>query len=103
MVLFVLGALALLTVLSGTYVFIVACVRRKDLPWLVEEKIKKTPYGKYYNLIVESNFWLEEHCAQDIYTFSDDGLKLHGLWVPAKDARGTIILVHGARRFWTSS
>lgn len=96
-VLFVLGALVLLTAVSGVYVFVVACLRRKDLPWLVEEKIKKTPYGKYYDLIVESDFWLKEHGAQDVYTFSDDGLKLHGLWIPVTNAKGTIILVHGYR------
>ena len=28
---------------------------------------------------------------------SDDGLNLHGLWVPADDAKGTILLVHGYR------
>ncbi len=97
MILFILVALLLLTVVSGTYVFIVACVRRKDLPWMVEEKIKKTPYGKYYDLIVTSDRWLKEHGAQDLYTFSDDGLKLHGYWVPAKNAKGTMLLVHGYR------
>ncbi len=97
MVLFVIGALVLLTVVSGAYVFIVACVRRKDLPWLVKEKINKTPYGKYFDLIVSSDRWLKEHNARDVYTVSDDGLKLHGLWVPVDNAKGTILLVHGYR------
>lgn len=95
--LFVAGAILLLTLVSGAYVFIVGCVRKKDLPWLVEKEIKKTPYGKYYDSIVASYSWLLNHNAQDVYIESDDGLKLHGLWVPADDARGTVILAHGYR------
>lgn len=95
--LFVFGAILLLTVVSGTYVFIIGCVRRKDLPWLVEQEIKKTPYGKYYNSIVASHRWLSDHNARDIYINSEDGLRLHGLWVPAQDSRGTVILAHGYR------
>ena len=33
----------------GYYVFAKACVRRKELPWMVEEEIKKTGFGKYYD------------------------------------------------------
>lgn len=97
MVLFIVAALVLLCAVSGAYVFIVACVRRKDLPWLVEEEIKNTSYGKYYDLIVSSDRWLKEHGAQDVYTDSDDGLRLHGLWIPARNAKGTMLLVHGYR------
>lgn len=97
MILFVIAALALLIIVSGTYVFFVACARRKDLPWLVEEEIKKTAYAEYSDLIQSSDRWLKEHHAQDIYATSDDGLKLHGLWIPAKDAKGTMLLVHGYR------
>lgn len=94
---FVLGAILLLTVISGSYVFIVGCIRRKDLPWLVEHEIKKTSYGKYYDYIVASDCWLKDHSAQDVYITSEDGLKLHGLWIPTKNARGTILFAHGYR------
>lgn len=87
----------LLTLVSGTYVFIVGCVRRKDLPWLVEEEIQKTSYAKYYDFIVRSDKWLKDHNAQDVYTQSHDGLKLHGLWIPAENARGTVLFAHGYR------
>ena len=96
-VIFVLLAVFLLLVVSGTYVFVVACVRRKDLPWLVEDEIKKTSYGKYYNFIVSSDRWLKEHNAEDVYITSDDGLKLHGLWIPAENPRGTVLFAHGYR------
>ena len=93
----ILLAITILLVVSGTYVFVVACVRRKDLPWLVEEEIKKTSYAKYYNYIVSSDRWLNEHDAQDVYISSDDGLKLHGLWIPALNPRGTVLFAHGYR------
>lgn len=94
---FALGAFLLLTLVSGTYVFIVGCVRRKDLPWLVEQEIKKTSYGKYYDYIVQSDKWLKDHNAKDVYIQSREGLKLHGLWIPAENPRGTVLFAHGYR------
>ena len=81
----------------GYYVFAKACVRRKELPWMVEEEIKKTGFGKYYDCIVASDAWLREHNAQDVYVKSKDGLKLHAYWIPAENPRGTILLAHGYR------
>lgn len=95
--LFVLSAVLLLILVSGAYVFVVACVRRKDLPWLVEEEIKKTSYGKYYPFVVKSHQWLLDHDAKDVYTTSEDGLKLHALWIPAENAKGTVLFAHGYR------
>lgn len=96
-VLFALVALFLLTATSGAYVFVLACVRKKETPWLEEDKIKKTTFGKYYDYIVASHNWLIDHNAQDIYTNSIDKLRLHGWWVPADNPVGTVLLVHGYR------
>ena len=93
---FVLFILAMLAV-SGTYTFIVACVRRKELPWFVKEELEKSPYGKYYDSIIAADHWLKDHNAEDVFVESTDGLKLHGLWIPAKNSKGTMILVHGYR------
>jgi fermentation-respiration switch protein FrsA (DUF1100 family) len=93
---FAVAAILLLMVVSGGYVFVVACQRRKEYPWL-EEEIKNTPYGKYYDSIHEADSWLKAHGAEDVYVMSDDGLRLHGLWVPAENPAGTIVLVHGYR------
>lgn len=94
---FTSAAIILLILFSGGYVFWAACVRRKENPWFIEEELKKTSYGKYYQLIVASDLWLKEHYAQDVYITSDDGLKLHAHWVPVEDPNGTIILAHGYR------
>lgn len=96
-VVIILCIILLFLLVSGGYVFVVACARRKDLPWLVEEEIIKTSYGKYYHYIVQSHQWLQEHNAEDVYVSSYDGLKLHGFWIPAKDAKGTVLFAHGYR------
>lgn len=95
--LFILLSVLLVLLVSGIYTFILACVRRKELPWLVEEKIKNTPYGKYYPYIVQAKQWLSDHNARDVYTTSEDGLKLHGYWIPAENPKGTVLLAHGYR------
>lgn len=95
--LWVLFGFFLLVLLSGGYVFLTACRRRKELPWMVEEELKKTSFGKYYNCIVASDSWLKENNAQDVYITSKDGLRLHGYWIPAENPRGTILLAHGYR------
>ncbi len=96
-ILFISCAILLLLLVSGGYVFFVACLRRKELPWFVKEELEKTPYGKYYETIQDADCWLRDNNAQDVWIKSDDGLKLHGLWVPAENAVGTVLLVHGYR------
>lgn len=96
-VLCVLVLFLVLILFSGTYVFLKACVRGKDLPWMVEEEIKKTGFAKYYPCILASDAWLREHDAHDISVTSRDGLRLHGYWIPAENPRGTILLAHGYR------
>ena len=63
-VLFAAAAVAVLCIVSGVYTFFAACLRRKELPWLVEEEIKQTAYGKYYDFITQSNQWLFDHKLQ---------------------------------------
>ena len=99
-ILFVLLALAVLLIFSGYYVFTTACRRRKELQWLEEEQVSKTAYKKYYKYIVETEAWVQSQNTEHIYVTSEDGLKLHGLWIPAENARGTIILAHGYRSTW---
>ena len=93
----VLIFLFLVLVFGGLYVFRTACVRRKEIPWLVREEIEKSSYRKYYDLITRSHNWLCDHTVQDVYIRSKDHLKLHALWVPAENARGTVLFAHGYR------
>lgn len=91
-----LAAILVLLLVSGGYVFIAACRRRKELPWFVKEELEKTPYGKYYDCIRDADRWLQEH-GQSVYITSDDGLRLHAHWVPVRNAKGTMLLMHGYR------
>ncbi len=94
---YILLAVFLLLLVCGWVVFHMACYRRKELPWLDEEKIKKTPYGEFYDSIVATDRWLREHDVQEISVASTDGLQLKGYWVPVENARGTMLMAHGYR------
>ena len=94
---YLLLALVFLILASGCYTFIIGCVRRKELPWLVEEEIKKTSYAKYYDIICHGDRFLKEHNAQKVNIKSYDGMQLAGLWLPAENPKGTILLAHGYR------
>lgn len=94
---FAVLAFLFLTVVSGVYVFIYGCVRRKELPWLIQEELDKTPYKKYAKAIAAGHQWLVDHNARDIWITSRDGKRLHALWVQAKNAKATVLLVHGYR------
>lgn len=96
-VIYILVSLLVLLLLSGGYTFYAACVRRKELPWLMEEEIKKTAYAKYYQNILQADKYLRDHNAEEICIESFDGLKLSGTWLPAGNPKGTIILAHGYR------
>ena len=96
-ILFVCIFILLVVFVSGFYAFSVACIRKKELDWLTKEELDNTPYAEFYDDIVAANKWLQEHRAEDLYIRSADGLSLHGVWVPAEFANGTMILVHGSR------
>ena len=93
LILFLTGLLACGAV--GGYLFYSACPRKPEKPWLDREALAKTPYGPFYDHIAAGKAWLEAHDAQPVSVTSHDGLKLHGLWVPAENARGTMLLIHG--------
>lgn len=95
-VLYILLALFAVIIAVGTYTFFKACLR-KDYIWLDEESLKGSGFERYIDHIRKSDAWLSEHNVQDVWTTSKDGLKLHGLWIPAENPRGTILLAHGYR------
>lgn len=86
----------LILFLIGAYVFFTACRRKTERSWLDRQAMEKAGYGKYFDNIQFGHQWLQAH-ATDVWTTSDDGLKLHGYWVPAERAVATIVLMHGYR------
>ena len=96
-VLLVMIGCFLLMLASGAYIFCVACCRGKDRKWLDEQAVSNTPYYQYYSQIVAADHWLKANGAQDMFITANDGIRLHGLWVSAQNAKGTVILFHGYR------
>ena len=94
---FLLLSAVILILFSGLVVFILGCVRKKEINWLVEEEILNTPYEKYYQNILAGDRFLKEHNAQPVNLKSEDGLMLYGDYIPAKNPKGTILLAHGYR------
>lgn len=98
MAIFIVVAVLLLILLTaGGITFFMACLRRNEYPWHDPEGLKNSPYEKHIRLIEHASSWLRDHNPRDIYVTSEDGLRLHGLWVPAKNPKGTILLAHGYR------
>lgn len=95
--LFVLVAVVLVTLVSGGYVFFAGCFRHNELPWLDAEALKSTSYGRFSEHIIAAKQWLDEHNAQTVSIKNRDGLTLQGLWVPAQNPKGTMLLAHGYR------
>ncbi len=79
----------------GFVVFLVAFHRKKDLNWLSEKALSKTPWKQLAKDIPLYYKWLEDNNAQDVSLTTFDGLKLKGKFVKCENARGTIILMHG--------
>lgn len=96
-ILILLIVVVFLAIVSGVYVFIIGFARKKDVSWLIEDEMRKTPFGKHYDHVIKADHWLKEHMAQGVTIRSLDGLRLHGIWVPANQARGTVLLAHGYR------
>lgn len=96
LLLLILIAFLLLTLVSGGYIFCVAFCKR-EMDWLDEKAVARTPNAQYYPFMVATDQWLRQHNAQNVYTKAADGVQLHGLWVPAKQSRGTVLMAHGYR------
>lgn len=78
----------------GGYTFFAAC-KRCDLDWSDREAVEKTPLGPFYSQYEETVAWAHDHGAREISVTAGDGVTLSGWWIPAKNARGTMLLVHG--------
>ena len=96
-VVFILLSVVVLLLVSGGCVFVMACLGKKKADWLNENWVKTTPYHIYYEYIQASHRWLKNNNARDVYITSEDGLRLHGFWIPAEEPKGTVLMAHGYR------
>ena len=98
-VLWIILALCLLAMVGSYLVFRIACVRGHEYPWEDNDALRKKIGPSYAALVKDGVDWLRQQQPRDLYLTSYDGLRLHARWVPAAQARGTVILFHG----WRSS
>ncbi len=96
-IIFIPIGVVLVLLVSGGYIFVLACCGRKQNDWLDENWVKNSSYRDYNDCIQASHRWLTQNNAQDVYTTSREGLRLHALWIPAENARGTVLMAHGYR------
>lgn len=77
----------------------VHCKEKKNINrkrWFNLSHIKiNHPRYKFEKEYEEGKEWCRNQQMQDCYIRSDDGLLLHGFYLPAKDAKRYVILCHG--------
>ncbi len=95
--LYVPAVIVLVLFALGGYVFYAACRRQREPDWLDALQLKGTPREVYHQAAVDSARWLREHRAQDVSILSAEGLRLWGKWIPAENAKGTVLMAHGYR------
>lgn len=83
----------LLAVLEHFFKF--AHLRKPEEP--VDPERLSGPWKKYWGMIREGMDWIESHETETVTVTSFDGLKLHGLYIPAERPRACVLLFHGYR------
>lgn len=58
-------------------------------------KMAGTDWNQYMPLIQERKEYMMAQPHEDVYQFSEDGLKLHATWFPAEDSKRVVICFHG--------
>ena len=82
---------------GGYYVFMKACYREKEKDWEDPKTLQNTQWAPLADRIDDAIQYLKDHNALDVYTHSNDGLKLRARWLSANNAIGSILLFHGYR------
>ena len=92
-VLLIVLILVLLLLTAGYAAFFVACVR---LP-LKPDPTRSRSLRAYSDEILAGADWFRSRNPDRVQIRSDDGLRLTGYFLPAENAKGTLLLVHGYR------
>ncbi len=81
---------------ASVYVFVLACVRRKEDPRPIEERVDPL-WEPFKEEVFDGVHWFEEQKPEPVEILSHDGLRLRGNYLEHPNARGTILLFHGYR------
>lgn len=82
---------------ASYYAMSYACRRGKELDFNIDAEIERSHYKKHMDHILFARNWLAEHPHEEICIRSYDGLELVGTFVPAENARATLLMFHGWR------
>lgn len=96
MILLFLLLLAALTAL-GIWLTCFAFGRRPVPDATDPEVVQNSPWARYEPYISQGAAWLKTQPVRELTVMSYDGLRLHGRFVPAENARATILQFHGYR------
>ncbi len=96
-VLYVLAFVFLLILISGIGCFFAFSGRREQVDFLDEEAVKGTIYETRFPKFKKTHQLLCDAGIQRVDTISYDGLSLFARWIPAEDAKATVLLAHGYR------
>ena len=91
--LLVVVLIVLLLLAFGYIAFYLACVRLPIEP----DPEKSKPYRQYKDTILAGAQWFRDQNPERVQIRSDDGLLLTAYFLPAENAKGTLLLAHGYR------
>lgn len=93
-------AIAALVLIAGYFVLQRAATGRRYTRQALEQQMEKPAYREVKAPILAADGWVSAHEREDLHVMSYDGKLLHAIYLPKKDAKGTILLFHGYKSCW---
>ena len=93
-------AIAALVLIVGYFVLQRAATGRRYTRRALEQQMEKPAYREVKAPILAADGWVSAHEREDLHVMSYDGKLLHAIYLPKKDAKGTILLFHGYKSCW---
>lgn len=93
-------AIAALVLIVGYFVLQRAATGRRYTRQALEQQMEKPAYREVKAPILAADGWVSAHEREDLHVMSYDGKLLHAIYLPKKDAKGTILLFHGYKSCW---
>ncbi len=85
---------------AGYWAFQYAFLRQEEPDWADEASVQKTMFAEFAQATPAAVNWVNRHPVQEVQIKSFDGLTLRGKWIPAENAKATILLFHGYHSSW---
>lgn len=93
----ILIIIAIILLILISFFIVVALLRQNPKVRGIKRSKESSPWSPHRDVIHEGVDWFLAQSLEPVQITSHDGLKLHGLFLPADGAETTIILMHGYR------